>query len=63
MPLISCFTSDGHHHLPFVESVEGCRDTVNRAHITRIYYSVGSLLPPFSTVVDMTLVLLFILSS
>ena len=63
MPLIRCFTTDGHHHLPFMESVQGRRDLINRAHITRIYHSVGSFLRPFSAVVDMTLVLLCILSS
>jgi hypothetical protein len=63
MPLFSCFTTDGHHHQPFVESVQGYRDPIDCAHITFVYHSVGSFLRPFSAVVDMTLVPLFILSS
>ena len=63
MPLIRCFTTDGHHHLPFVEGIQGRRILINRAHIARIHHSVGLYLLPFSAMVDMTSVPLFILSS
>lgn len=63
MPLIRCFTTDGHYHLPFVEGVQRRRNIINRAHIARIHHSVGSYLLPFSAAIDMTLVPLFILSS
>ena len=41
MPLIRYSTTDAHHLLSFVESMQGRRNLLTRAHITHVSHTVS----------------------